>query len=45
MSRITELAEKYAPNNSWYIQTMNEVFELGGDLVKTEVCMECVCVY
>ncbi|KAK3754940.1 hypothetical protein QZH41_019358 [Actinostola sp. cb2023] len=28
---------KYAPDNSWYILTMNEVLELGGDLVREDV--------
>lgn len=28
---------KYAPDNSWYILTMNEVFELGGSLVREPV--------
>ena len=35
--RITTLAEKYAPDNEWFIETMNEVFELGGDLVPVKV--------
>lgn len=34
VSRITELAEKFSPNIGWFIDTMNSVFELGGDLVK-----------
>eukprot|EP00850_Spirogloea_muscicola_P015675 SM000122S25782 [mRNA] locus=s122:233377:238941:- [translate_table: standard] len=33
-SRIMELAERFAPNNLWYIQIMNSVFELAGDLVR-----------
>ncbi|KDO29264.1 hypothetical protein SPRG_19925 [Saprolegnia parasitica CBS 223.65] len=37
VSRITQCAERYAPNNAWYIQTMTDVFELGGELVKVEV--------
>ncbi|XP_068743856.1 uncharacterized protein [Montipora capricornis] len=37
VDRITELAERYAPDNSWYILTMNEVFELGGPLVREAV--------
>eukprot|EP01083_Nonionella_stella_P235797 828781_1 len=37
VSKITQLAERYAPDNSWYIQTMNMVFEAGGDLVQPEV--------
>jgi AP-4 complex subunit epsilon-1 len=37
VSRITQCAERYAPSNAWYIQTMTNVFELGGDLVRDEV--------
>eukprot|EP00003_Mantamonas_plastica_P010897 TRINITY_DN2043_c0_g1_i4.p1 TRINITY_DN2043_c0_g1~~TRINITY_DN2043_c0_g1_i4.p1 ORF type:complete len:1067 (-),score=443.58 TRINITY_DN2043_c0_g1_i4:615-3815(-) len=37
VSRITTLAERFAPNASWYIETMNTIFELGGDLVRPEV--------
>ncbi|OQS02573.1 AP-4 complex subunit epsilon [Thraustotheca clavata] len=37
VNRITQCAERYAPNNAWYIQTMTDVFELGGELVKEEV--------
>eukprot|EP00397_Hematodinium_sp_SG-2012_P004969 GEMP01004985.1.p1 GENE.GEMP01004985.1~~GEMP01004985.1.p1 ORF type:complete len:979 (+),score=207.70 GEMP01004985.1:87-3023(+) len=33
VQRITALAERYAPNNEWYVSVMNQVFELGGDLV------------
>jgi len=36
VERITLLAERYAPDNEWYVSTMNVVFELGGDLVPTE---------
>lgn len=35
--RITQLAERYAPDNSWFIRTMNSVFELGGELVRSDV--------
>ena len=28
---------KYAPDNSWYILTMNEIFELGESLVRETV--------
>ncbi|CCI10452.1 unnamed protein product [Albugo candida] len=37
VSRITQCAERYAPSNGWYIQTMTNLFELGGDLVQPEV--------
>ncbi|KAG0630461.1 hypothetical protein M758_1G179700 [Ceratodon purpureus] len=36
-SRIVELAERFAPSNQWFIQTMNQVFELAGDLVPAKV--------
>lgn len=36
VQRITSLAERFAPNNEWYVTTMNDVFELGGDLVPSE---------
>mmetsp|Transcript_39384 Transcript_39384/g.111611 ORF Transcript_39384/g.111611 Transcript_39384/m.111611 type:complete len:951 (-) Transcript_39384:233-3085(-) len=32
-SRIAELAERYAPDNLWFIEVMNDVFKLGGDAV------------
>ena len=28
---------RFAPDNEWLIETMNTVFELGGDLVKPQV--------
>ena len=37
VERITQLAERYAPDNSWYISTMNAVFEHGGELVRADV--------
>eukprot|EP00271_Cylindrocystis_brebissonii_P016774 TRINITY_DN4125_c0_g1_i1.p1 TRINITY_DN4125_c0_g1~~TRINITY_DN4125_c0_g1_i1.p1 ORF type:complete len:1046 (-),score=195.55 TRINITY_DN4125_c0_g1_i1:795-3932(-) len=36
-SKIIELAERYAPTNQWFIQSMNSVFELAGDLVRPKV--------
>lgn len=35
--KITQLAERYAPDNAWYIQTMNAVLELGGELVRVDL--------
>ena len=29
VGKITQLAERFAPDNLWFIQTMNSVFELG----------------
>lgn len=36
VQRVTSLAERFAPNNEWYVNTMNTVFELGGELVPSE---------
>jgi len=36
-TRVSELAEQYAPDNHWFIDTMNRVFELAGDLLKPEL--------
>ncbi|EDV21343.1 uncharacterized protein TRIADDRAFT_60278 [Trichoplax adhaerens] len=33
VSRICQLAEKFAPDSFWYIKTMNSIFELGKDCV------------
>jgi AP-4 complex subunit epsilon-1 len=33
VSRITELAEKFSPDNEWFIKTLNTVFLVAGDLV------------
>jgi AP-4 complex subunit epsilon-1 len=33
---VTQLAERYAPDNVWFLNTMNAVFTLGGDLVQEE---------
>ena len=37
VSRITQLAERFAPDNEWFINTLNQVFIQAGDLVKPEV--------
>ena len=28
---------RYSPDNEWYVTTMNQVFELGGELVDNHV--------
>ena len=35
--KINELTDKFAPNKKWYINTMNKLFEMGGDLVTQEL--------
>ena len=37
VSKITELAEKFAPDSNWYLQTMNEMFEIASDFIKPEI--------
>ncbi|XP_036115970.1 AP-4 complex subunit epsilon-1 isoform X1 [Molossus molossus] len=37
VGKIAELAEKYAPDNAWFIQTMNAVFSVGGDVMQPDI--------
>ncbi|KAM8860662.1 AP-4 complex subunit epsilon-1 [Synchiropus picturatus] len=37
VGKVAELAEKYAPNNKWFIDTMNTVFSLGGDMMQPDI--------
>uniref|UniRef100_G1PEJ5 AP-4 complex subunit epsilon n=4 Tax=Myotis lucifugus TaxID=59463 RepID=G1PEJ5_MYOLU len=37
VGKIAELAEKYAPDNAWFIQTMNAVFSVGGDVMNPDI--------
>jgi len=37
VSRVAELAERYAPNAKWYINTMTELFSIAGDVVKPSI--------
>ncbi|XP_068954145.1 AP-4 complex subunit epsilon-1 isoform X1 [Petaurus breviceps papuanus] len=37
VGKIAELAEKYAPDNEWFIQTMNAVFSVGGDVMHPDI--------
>lgn len=35
--RVCSIAERYAPNNAWYIRTITQLFEIAGDMVKQDV--------
>lgn len=37
VGRITQCAERFAPSNSWFVNTVVRVFELAGDKVKMSV--------
>ncbi|XP_038669221.1 AP-4 complex subunit epsilon-1 [Scyliorhinus canicula] len=37
VGKVAELAEKYAPTNEWFIQTMNAVFSVGGDMIPADI--------
>lgn len=37
VGQISQCAERYAPSNAWYVQTIVRVFELAGDKVKMSV--------
>lgn len=32
-AKICNIAERYAPNNAWYVRTITELFKIAGDLV------------
>ncbi|XP_056137816.1 AP-4 complex subunit epsilon-1 [Lampris incognitus] len=37
VGKVAELAEKFAPDNGWFIETMNTVFSLGGDMMQPDI--------
>ncbi|XP_018431554.1 PREDICTED: AP-4 complex subunit epsilon-1 [Nanorana parkeri] len=37
VGKIADLAEKYSPNNQWFVETMNIVFSIGGDMVHPDI--------
>ncbi|CAL1595065.1 unnamed protein product [Knipowitschia caucasica] len=37
VGKVAEIAEKYAPENKWFIETMNTVFSLGGDMIQADI--------
>jgi len=36
-TKICTIAERYAPNNAWYVRTVTELFKIAGDLVDPAV--------
>jgi len=36
-TRVCTIAERYAPNNAWYIRTITKLFEVSGDMVSADV--------
>ena len=36
-AKICNIAERYAPNNAWYVRTITELFKIAGDLVDPAV--------
>lgn len=36
-NRVCSVAERYAPNNAWYIKTITMLFEVSGDMVELQV--------
>lgn len=36
-TRVCSVAERYAPNNAWYIKTITMLFEVSGDMVELQV--------
>jgi len=36
-NRVCSIAERYAPNNAWYIGTITKLFEVSGDMVPQNV--------
>ena len=34
VAQVMELAERFAPNNLWYVKTMQDVLTFGGEEVK-----------
>ena len=33
VTKISSLGESFAPNQNWYVRTMNKLFEIGGDQI------------
>jgi AP-4 complex subunit epsilon-1 len=38
--KVCRLAERYAPNNLWFVETITELFEISGEFVSQEVSQQ-----
>lgn len=36
--KIHSLGEKFSPSKTWYVKTMNTLFEMGGNLITHDIC-------
>lgn len=39
-NKVCSLAERYAPNNLWYVETITELFTISGDFISHEVSQQ-----
>lgn len=35
--KINSLGEQYSPSKNWYVRTMNKLYEIGGDLITSDL--------
>lgn len=35
--KINSLCESFSPSKNWYVRTMNKLYEIGGDLITTDL--------
>jgi hypothetical protein len=35
--KINALGENYAPSKTWYVKTINRLFEMGGDMITQDL--------
>lgn len=35
--KINSLGEQFSPSKNWYVRTMNKLYEIGGDLITTDL--------
>lgn len=35
--KINSLGENFAPSKTWYVKTINKLFEMGGDMITSDL--------